>query len=70
MGKITMNKTAIKEDQAPGPGAYPIPSLLLNENKILSHETKKTYGKIMFPESKSIRIKTEVAPSMRSYWLS
>lgn len=60
-----MNRAIAKEDHVPGPGSYPIASLLLNDNKILSHEPKKAFGKIIFPESKRIRIKTEVVPSLR-----
>jgi hypothetical protein len=67
MGKLPTNKRLIKEDPLPGPGAYPMPSLILNENKVLSKDSKKCYGKMIFPESRSGRIKTEADPEMRTF---
>jgi len=39
-------------------------SLILNENKILSKDKKKAFGKLIFPESQSKRIKTEAIPKL------
>jgi hypothetical protein len=36
LGKVHSSKRLIEEDPLPGPGAYHINSLILNENKVLS----------------------------------
>ena len=57
MGKLHTSKRLRTEDPIPGPGAYAVPSLILNENKILSKDSKRCVGKLFFYESKSSRIK-------------
>lgn len=61
MGHDLRNKTQ-KDDPLPGPGAYRISSTLLNDDKVLSKYTKRSYGRMLFEDSKPTRIKTEVAP--------
>jgi hypothetical protein len=43
-------------------------SLILNENKILSTDKKKAFGRVIFPESRSKRIKTEAVPELSNYF--
>ncbi len=64
MGKIPTSKRLLEGAILPGPGAYSINSLILNENKVLSKETKKSYGKIIFPKIHTDRMKTEPNPSL------
>ena len=58
MGKLPLSKRLIEEEPIPGPGAYQMKSLILNDNKVLSKDKKKAYGKVIFPESRFKRIKT------------
>lgn len=36
VGKVHTSKRLIEEEPSPGPGAYQIKSLILNEDKVLS----------------------------------
>ena len=49
MGRATTSNRLNSEEASPGPGAYEMSSTILNENKILSNEKKKAFGKLIFP---------------------
>ena len=64
IGKAHTSKRLLTEAPLPGPGAYQVSDLILNENKILSKQKKSSYGKIIFPLSSSKRLKTDVNPEL------
>lgn len=65
LGKLPSSKRLVAEPPLPGPGAYPIKSLILNDNKVLSKQTKLSYGKIIFPTIKPERSISESSPQLR-----